>query len=74
MKALTIEKIKAQYPDQWVLIGNPVLDENILGSIIKKMIHGVVLFHSKDKHEVAYKGKDLRVVRPSYAHFYGRNA
>ena len=58
---LTIEEIKAQYPDEWVLVANPILDETLLGSIIKRMIKGVVLFHSKDKHEVAYKGKDLRV-------------
>ncbi len=58
---LTIAEIKAQYPDQWVLVGNPELGETIIGSIIKRLMRGVVLFHSKDKHEVAYKGKDLRI-------------
>ena len=61
MEALTIEQIKAQYPDEWVLIGDPDLgSEDSIGTIIKKLVSGIVLFHSKDKREVAYKGKDVR--------------
>lgn len=58
---LTIDEIKAQYPDQWVLVGNPTLkDLDTLEAIINKLVQGVVLFASKDKREIAYKAKDLR--------------
>lgn len=60
MEILTIDQIKAQYPDQWVLIGNPELDDpNTLGSIVSKLVRGLVLFASKDKRELAYRAKDF---------------
>jgi hypothetical protein len=47
VQQLTIEQIKEQYPDEWVLVGNPTLSgTSVLG--------GVVVFHSKDKREIAY--------------------
>ena len=49
---LTIDEIKAQYPAQWVLVGNPVIKDT-------KLLNGIVLFHSKDKKEVCYLGKNL---------------
>ena len=62
MEILTIQQIKLQYPEQWVLIGNPVLtDPSILGSIVSKLIEGVVLLASKDKREIGYKAKDVKV-------------
>jgi hypothetical protein len=61
MEALTIEEIKTQYPDQWVLIGNPELnDPEINGSIISKLAHGIVLCTSKDKREIGFKAKEVR--------------
>ncbi len=61
MKALPIEQIKLQYPDEWVLVGNPNLgDKSTVGSIMKRLVSGVVLLHSKDKREVAYKGYEAR--------------
>ncbi len=60
METLTIAEIKTQYPDQWVLVGNPLLrDDNFVGSILQKLISGLVLYHSKDKREIAYKTQDL---------------
>ena len=60
METLTIAEIKMQYPDQWVLVGNPLLrDDNFVGSILQKLISGLVLYHSKDKREIAYKTQDL---------------
>lgn len=48
---LSFDELKKQYPDEWVLLGNPVLDNTtVLG--------GTVLFHSKDKKEVCYIGRD----------------
>jgi hypothetical protein len=61
MQILTINEIKTQYPDEWVLVANPNLGGNeTFGTIIKKIIGGIVLLHSKDKHEVAYKGREAR--------------
>ena len=48
---ISFEELKKQYPDEWVLLGNPEMENtSILG--------GVVLFHSKDKKEVCYIGRD----------------
>ncbi len=45
------EEMKIMYPDEWVLLGNPEMkNTTVLG--------GVVLFHSKDKKEVCYIGRD----------------
>ena len=61
MEILTINQIKMQYPDQWVLVANPELkDFDVLEAIINKLVSGIVLFASKDKREIAYKAKDLR--------------
>lgn len=47
MENLTIEQIKTAYPNDWVLVGNPEL----AGTAV---LAGVVIFHSKDKKEIAY--------------------
>ncbi len=61
MQTLSIEQIKKQYPDQWILIGNPELSNpDVNGSILSKLIRGIVLFASKDKREIAYKAADLK--------------
>jgi hypothetical protein len=60
METLTIEQIKAQYPDQWVLVGNPQMrEDNFVGSVLQKIIAGLVLYNSKDKREIAYKTQEL---------------
>ena len=48
----TLEVIKTEYPNEWILLGNPKKKET-------KIIRGIVLFHSMDKKELAYKGMDL---------------
>lgn len=50
---ITIEAIKKLYPDEWVLIGNPIMDNSKID-----VLSGVPLFHSKDKKEVCYIGRD----------------
>jgi hypothetical protein len=61
MHSLSFETIKASYPDEWVVVGDPVLDdESTLGSIADKLVKGVVLLHGKDKRELAYKTKEAR--------------
>ena len=51
-EVLTITEIKSQYPDQWVLLGNPLIKST-------KILTGIVLYHSKDKKEVCYLGRGL---------------
>ena len=48
---LAFDKIKQLYPEEWVLLGNPEMkNTTVLG--------GVVVYHSKDKKEVCYIGRD----------------
>jgi len=47
-EALAYDQIKFLYPNEWVLLGNPVLSGT-------KVLGGTVIFHSKDKREIAYK-------------------
>ncbi len=47
-----IDEIKNLYPDEWVLIGNPEMDESEL-----RVLSGIPVLHSKDKKEVYYLGK-----------------
>jgi hypothetical protein len=61
MEILSIEQIRLLYPNQWVLIGNPKLDDpETNGSIISKLIEGIVLLASKDKREIGFRAKDYR--------------
>lgn len=47
----SFDDLKKMYPDEWVLLGNPEMrNTSVLG--------GIVLYHSKDKREVSYIGRD----------------
>jgi len=48
----SIEEIKASYPDEWILLGNPVMEEHRAD-----ILSGIVLYHSRDKREVSYLGR-----------------
>ncbi len=48
-----IADIKKLYPDEWVLLGNPTMDNAKID-----VIGGIPIFHSKDKKEVCYIGRD----------------
>jgi len=50
---VNINEIKILYPDEWVLLGNPIMDENKID-----VLGGIPLFHSKDKKEVCYIGRE----------------
>ncbi len=43
--------LKKKYPNEWVLLGNPKMEDTLI-------LGGIVLFHSKDKKEVCYMGRD----------------
>ena len=48
---IPFEKVKLLYPDEWVLLGNPEITDT-------KVSGGIVVYHSKDKKEVCYIGRD----------------
>ncbi len=57
---MTTEQIIAQFPNQWVLIGNPEMKNPSSNStIMQRLIQGIVLLASKDKRELAYQSKDV---------------
>ena len=41
---LNINEIKILYPDEWVLVGNPIMDESKID-----IVSGIPIYHSKDK-------------------------
>jgi hypothetical protein len=51
MIAQTFTEIQNQFPNEWILIGNPVSEKG-------KVVTGVVILHSEDKKELYYLGKD----------------
>lgn len=53
LQLLNISEIKKLYPGEWVLIGNPTMDESNID-----VVAGIPIFHSKDKKEVCYIGRD----------------
>lgn len=50
---INISEIKTLYPNEWVLLGNPIMDDSNID-----VLSGIPLFHSKDKKEVCYIGRD----------------
>ena len=52
-QTIGISDIKDLYPDEWVLLGNPIMDDSKID-----VISGIPLYHSKDKKEVCYIGRD----------------
>ena len=50
---LNISDIKKLYPNEWVLLGEPTMDDTKID-----VLAGVPIFHSKDKKEVCYIGRD----------------
>ncbi len=51
--SLDLNSIKTHFPNEWVLLGNPVMDDT--GLIV---FSGIPIYHSRDKREVCYMGKD----------------
>ena len=48
---VAFDELKRLYPDEWVLLGDPKMENT-------SVMGGVVVFHSKDKKEVCYIGRD----------------
>lgn len=49
-----IEEMKKNYPDEWILLGNPERAKNDID-----ILSGILLYHSPDKREAAYLGRPL---------------
>ena len=64
----SIEDIKRSYPDEWILLGNPVRRNEREMAILS----GVVLYHSPDKREVAYLGRPRTEGYDRIALFFNR--
>jgi len=56
-EVLPLHEIKARYPSEWVLIGEPQTDDSL------EVLVGEVLFHSHDRDEVDRKLLELRPSR-----------
>jgi hypothetical protein len=67
MEAIGIDEIKKSYPDEWILLGNPEMNEQE-----QKILSGVVLYHSPDKRDLAYREKPLLKDYETTAHFFNR--
>jgi hypothetical protein len=66
-ESLSFADIKRLYPDEWVLIGNPDLDDTpVMKAVVHKLRSGIVLYHGKTKMEVALHAKE---VKTGYDHF-----
>jgi hypothetical protein len=63
---LSIEEIKSEFPDEWVLIGDPQTTPAPV------LLGGSVLWHSPDRDEVYQKAIELRPTHgpTSVAFFY----
>ena len=49
---LSFEEMKKLYPEEWMVVGNPVFDG-------LRLLNGIVILHGKDKRELAYQGREL---------------
>ena len=67
MAILNIDDIKRNYPDEWILLGSPEIDEKT-----QAIFSGVVLYHSPDKRETVYLGKPLTAGHEKTALFFNR--
>jgi hypothetical protein len=63
----SIDEIKKRYPDEWVLLGNPEMNE-----YRQEILSGVVLYHSRDKRELAYRDKPLLKKCDTITSFFNR--
>jgi hypothetical protein len=57
---LTTAEIQERFDSEWVLVGDPELDENL------EVVRGKVIFHSKDRDEVYRKDMELRPRSAAY--------
>jgi hypothetical protein len=59
-EVLTIEEIEARYDSEWILVGDPEVDEDL------RVLRGTVLYHSKDRDEMYRRDLELRPKSAAY--------
>lgn len=64
-EVLTIDEINRRYPDEFVLIGNPVTDESL------EVLSGTVLYHGNDRQEMYRVAKALPAPKRIATHYTG---
>ncbi len=52
VKEISFDEMKKRYPDEWVVVGNPVVGERNL-----KVLSGIPLVHGRDKKIVCWEGR-----------------
>ena len=62
-----IDDMKKNYPDEWILLGNPEMNEQE-----QKVLSGVVLCHNRDKKELCHLGPPLVKNYETTALFFNR--
>ena len=67
MDEIGIDEIKKSYPDEWILLGNPEMDEQK-----QSILSGIILYHSPDKMELRYRDKPLLKKYDNIALFFNR--
>ena len=67
MVTVSINDIRRNYPDEWILLGSPEIDETN-----QAILSGVVLYHSPDKRETVYLGKPMAAGHETTALFFNR--
>jgi hypothetical protein len=60
---LETKEIRAIYPDEWVLLENPIMDG-------AKIVGGTVLFHDIDKRKMALEAREIFKYQKNIMHFY----
>jgi hypothetical protein len=63
----SIDDIKKSYPDEWILVGDPEENEREM-----EFRTGIVLYHSPDKRELAYRDKPLLKLVKKKTLFFNR--
>jgi hypothetical protein len=51
---MTLRQMQSEFESEWILVGDPVLDE------LQEVVQGKVLCHSKDRDEVYREAINLR--------------
>ena len=59
---MTPAEMKDQFDSEWVLVGDPVFNEQM------ELIRGKVLFHSGDKEEVYRKDREIHPRSAAYVY------
>jgi hypothetical protein len=48
-KVLSFEEMKEMFPNEWILLGNPLIEQT-------KVLSGIPIYHAPDKRDIAASG------------------